>query len=77
MTTMKNNQNDLPTLPQNPQGCSGHSKHPQELPPDDDADFGPLRTYIIVPRSMFWFFVILALSEGVILFWIFRHLAGH
>ena len=77
MTTMKNNQNDLPTPPQNPQGCSGHNKHPQNPPPDDEADFGPVRTYVIVPRAgycLMVFFVFLAVLEGATLFWIFRHL---
>ena len=74
MTNMQTNQNDLPTPPQNPQGCSGHNEHPQDLPPDDEADFGPVHTYVVVPRILFWFFVILALLEGGTLFWIFRHL---
>jgi len=74
MTTMKNNQNDLPTPPQNPQGCSGHNKHRQNPPPDDEADFGPVHTYVIVPRTMFVFLVILSLMEGGTLIWIFRFL---
>jgi len=74
---MNTNQNHQPTPPENPQGCSGHSKHPQELPLDDEADFGPVRTYVVVTRAgyyVFMLFVALALMEAVTLFWIFRHL---
>jgi len=77
MTIMKNNQNDQPTPSQNPQGCSGHNEHPQELPPDDEADFGPVRTYVVVTRAgycVLMFFVALALMETITLFWIFHDL---
>jgi len=77
MTTMKNNQNDLPIPPQNPHGCSGHNKHQQNPPPDDEADFGPVHTYVVVTRAgycLMVFFVFLAVLEGATLFWIFRHL---
>jgi hypothetical protein len=54
--------------------ANGAMKHPQDLPPDDEADFGPLRTYVIVSRGMFYFLVVLSVSEGTVLFWIFWRL---
>jgi hypothetical protein len=74
---MNNDVFDSPTLPgqpENPQGCSSHNEYLQNPPPDDEADFGPLRTCVIVPRGVLCFFVVLSLLEGSILFWIFGHL---
>jgi hypothetical protein len=54
--------------------ANGAMNHLQNLPPDDEADFGPLHTYVLVPRGMFCFFVLLSMLEGTVLFWIFRQM---